>query len=29
MLREWCSFELHTIVVDTGESLLEDNELED
>jgi transposase-like protein len=29
MLREWCSFELHTIVVDAGQSPLEDNELED
>jgi hypothetical protein len=29
VLREWCSFELHTIVVDAGESPLEDNELED
>jgi len=29
MLREWCSLELHTIVVDARESLLEDNELED
>jgi hypothetical protein len=24
MLREWCSFELHTVVVDTGESPLEE-----
>lgn len=29
ILREWCSFELHTVVVDAGESPLEDNELED
>lgn len=26
-LQEWCSFELHTVVVDTGESPLEDDEL--
>lgn len=26
MLQEWCSFELHTVVVDTGESPLEDAE---
>jgi hypothetical protein len=25
-LREWCSFELHTVVVDTSESPLEDDE---
>jgi hypothetical protein len=25
MLREWCSFELHIVVVDTGESPLEDD----
>ena len=25
-LREWCSFELHTVVVDTGASPLEDDE---
>jgi hypothetical protein len=29
MLKEWCSFELHTVVVDTGESPLEDDELEE
>ena len=29
MLKEWCSFELHTVVVDTGASPLEDNELEE
>ena len=29
MLREWCSFELHTVVVDTGESPLEDDEFEE
>ena len=29
ILRQWCSFELHTVVVDAGESPLEDNELED
>jgi len=28
MLREWCSFEVHTVVVDTGKSPLEDD-LED
>jgi hypothetical protein len=28
MLKEWCSFELHTVVVDTGESPLEDDEFE-
>jgi hypothetical protein len=26
-LQEWCSFELHTVVVDTGGSPLEDDEL--
>jgi hypothetical protein len=29
MLREWCSFELHTVVVDTGASPLEDDESEE
>ena len=29
MLKECCSFELHTVVVDTGESPLEDDELEE
>ena len=29
MLKEWCSFELHTVVVDTGESSLEDDDLEE
>jgi hypothetical protein len=29
MLQEWCSFELHTVVVDTGASPLEDDELEE
>ena len=28
-LQEWCSFELHTVVVDTGGSPLEDDEFED
>jgi len=28
-LERWCSFELHTVVVDTGESPLRDDELED
>jgi hypothetical protein len=28
-LREWCSFELHTVVVDAGASPLEDDEFED
>jgi hypothetical protein len=28
MLKEWCSFELHTVVVNTGASLLEDDELD-
>jgi hypothetical protein len=28
-LREWCSFELHTVVVDTGASPLEDDEFEE
>jgi hypothetical protein len=28
-LRQWCSFELHSVVVDTGEAPLEDDELED
>jgi hypothetical protein len=27
-LEEWCSFELHTVVVDTGEAPLEDDEFE-
>jgi hypothetical protein len=27
-LQEWCSFELHTVVMDTGESPLEDDEFE-
>jgi hypothetical protein len=26
MLQEWCSLELHTVVVDTGESPIEDDE---
>ncbi len=26
MLKQWCSFELHTVVVDTGRSPLEDAE---
>jgi hypothetical protein len=25
MLKEWCSFELHTVVVDTGAAPLEDD----
>lgn len=29
MLQEWCSFELHTVVVDTGASPLQDDEFED
>jgi len=29
MLKEWCSFELHTVVVDTGESPLRDDEFEE
>ncbi|MGH2672504.1 MAG: hypothetical protein ACRDHC_05975 [Actinomycetota bacterium] len=29
MLKEWCSFELHTVVVDTGASPLEDDALEE
>ena len=29
MLKEWCSFKLHTVVVDTGESPLEDDEGEE
>jgi hypothetical protein len=29
MLKEWCSFELHTVVVDTGESPLQDDEFEE
>jgi hypothetical protein len=28
-LKTWCSFELHTVVVDTGESPLEDEEFEE
>jgi hypothetical protein len=28
-LRQWCSFELHTVVVDSGEAPLEDDEFED
>jgi hypothetical protein len=28
-LQEWCSFELHTVVVDAGESPLEDDDLEE
>jgi hypothetical protein len=28
MLKEWCSFELHTVVVDIGESALEDDDFE-
>ena len=26
MLKKWCSFELHTVVLDTGSSPLEDDE---
>mgnify|MGYP003415441421 CR=1 FL=1 len=26
MFRDWCSFELHTVVIDTGSSVLEDDE---
>jgi hypothetical protein len=29
MLHEWCSFELHTVFVDTGESPLQDDEFEE
>jgi hypothetical protein len=29
MLQAWCSFELHTVVVDAGESQLEDDEFEE
>ena len=29
VLERWCSFELHTVVVDTGSSPLADDELED
>jgi hypothetical protein len=29
MLKEWCSFELHTVLVDTGASPLEDDELDE
>jgi len=29
MLKEWCSFELHTVVVDTSGSPLEDDEAEE
>ena len=29
MLKEWCSFELHSVVVDTGASPLEDDESEE
>ncbi len=29
MLKEWCSFELNTVVVDTGESPLRDDEFEE
>jgi hypothetical protein len=28
-LKEWCSFELHTVVVDRGESPLEDDEFQE
>jgi hypothetical protein len=28
MLKEWCSLELHTVVVAIGESALEDDDLE-
>lgn len=28
LLRQWCSFELHTVVIDTGASAIEDDELE-
>ncbi|MEX0833670.1 MAG: hypothetical protein WD276_07355 [Actinomycetota bacterium] len=29
LLKRWCSFELHTVVEDTGESVVEDDELGD
>jgi hypothetical protein len=28
MLQQWCSIELHTVVVDTGQSMLEDDDLD-
>ena len=27
LLQEWCSFELHTLVIDAGDSALEDDEV--
>ena len=27
LLQEWCSFELHTVVIDTGDSALENDEV--
>lgn len=27
LLQEWCSFELHSVVIDTGDSALEDDEV--
>ena len=29
VLKEWCSFELHTVVVDAGQSPLEDDEFDE
>jgi len=29
VLQRWCSFELHTVVVDSGESPLEDDEFQE
>jgi hypothetical protein len=29
MLKQWCSVELHTVVVNTGESPLEDDDLKE
>ena len=29
MVQQWCSFELHTVVVDTGESPVEDDDVEE
>ncbi|MEX0833680.1 MAG: hypothetical protein WD276_07405 [Actinomycetota bacterium] len=29
LLKQWCSLELHTVVEDTGETALEDDEIED
>ena len=29
VLEEWCSFELHTVVLDFGDSVLEDDEVQE